>query len=148
MNDAQLSQDQIGKALRGEDMEAYYKLDASLHPEQKRPPGCSYAPHELAMTPEYQALSATADREQRETDDWVDCMKLIAGARDRMRDSADPNLLPKLGDDQCALLLAASKALAPFIGRAAGQRNDHQSAREAADAKLSQMTREYRKANV
>lgn len=124
----------------------YDSRDESLHPEIKRLSGCTYAPHDLAMYPEYQDLVGVSVREQIAVDKWADAMRVISGARDRIRIAADPESLEKFGEDQRALLLAAEKQLGPFIGRAVRERNDHESAKEAADAKLSQMEREYRKA--
>jgi hypothetical protein len=71
-------QQQRSDALRGKDMEAYYRLDASIHPEQK-PKQCYVSPV-VSNTPEYQRLAGLAIDAQLGIDKWHDAMKMVARA--------------------------------------------------------------------
>ena len=102
-------------ALLGKDMEAFYRLDASLHPEQRR----CYPPLAVSQTPEYQRLAGLAIEAQLGMEKSTGALAMLVGARDRLIWAAGPTALPKMDREQQELLQAAAKALGPFIGKAA-----------------------------
>ena len=133
----------INDAYRGKDMEAYYKLDACQHPEQK-PKWSIGAPLAVSQSAAYQRLVGQVIAAQIERDKWGDTAKILSSAAAALRDAASPDAILQLTREQNELLLAAARRLGPPIGKAIGKRDEAEHKVAGLNEALRQMEVEYR----
>ena len=132
----------IHEALIDPHSEAHERLERSLYPEAF-PSGCTYPPHAVSMLPEYHKLNSDYIEVQIQKEKWNDALRLLMWSRDRLIAATEPEALPKLDDDQQALLLAAAKALGAFISRAYKSKSDKQEVMDRISAEQEEIERKW-----
>lgn len=133
----------INDAYLGKDMEAYRKIDASLHPEQKPPRFNVGLPPELTQTPKYQEFVGMAEAHAEPARQLRKVMDDVLPIRGYWLDRRDGKTMFK--DSEAARQWFGKCAFA--VGhQLAAMRNEiekHEALRKVAQDELAKLEREH-----